>query len=42
MEAVSTSIYVINDLNEKIEERSPNTFLELKSDVSSQIAEIQN
>lgn len=42
MEAVSTSTYVMSDLDEKIEERRPDTFPELKSDVSSQIAEIQN
>lgn len=42
MEAVSTSIYIINDLNEKIEEGSTNTFPDLKNDVSSQIIEIQN
>lgn len=41
MEAIRTSIYIINDLSEKIE-GSTNTFPGLKNDVSSQIVEIQN
>lgn len=42
MKAVSASIYLVSYLSEKIEEGSTNTFVQLKTDISSQIVEIQN